>query len=87
MSQARQEKKKKLEVKKERKKITVGQTEYLHGAISEMYKNFGNLLISVAQICHCIPSVSHSIVHSITRSKKLPMHFVFDVRATFAQFS
>lgn len=67
MSQARQEKK--LEVKKREKKITVGQTEYLHGAISEMYKNFGNLLINFAQICHCIPSVSRSIVHLITRSK------------------
>lgn len=44
--------------KKERKKTTVRQAQYHHGAISELYKNFGNSLIrfvlqskGVAQRC------------------------------------
>lgn len=46
----------------------VQQTPYQNGAISKVYKNFGNLLISFAQIYHCAPRVSHNSVYFNTKS-------------------
>lgn len=48
-----------------------------------MYKNFGKLLISFAQIRYCIPKVSHNVVLFIARHTGNCQRFALDVM--FAQ--